>query len=506
MQNSNFVMKKFNQLNFSLVLMMLIIIGCSPNLEEQKEKYAYITGYWKEYIIKDGAKEGTALRKFEVNSKGKLVQSITVELGSQCRIWLNDDDVTFKEGHLSFWDEELYGDISEDKQSIPLIYRQMDEPFLLKRIHDPVTTQMIDSLENYMGIEYHYSIPLQLNDGLLCASLEEVNINQEELIDLIKDIQDGDYDDTHSLLIVRHGKLVFEEYFTANGQISGPYVNEIYRERTQNLASVTKSVNSAHVGIAIDQGYIQDVNVPIVEFFPDFAEILKDGKEKITIKDLLTMSAGLQWNELKVSYNAAKNDINAMERSDDMIGYIFEKKLISEPGSEISYSTGLSMILGEIIHRSTGLESDKFAEQTLFKSLGISDYQWNRRRNKFIATGGGLSLRARDMAKFGQMYLNNGKWHGEQVIPEDWVSTSSDRLMKTRSGAYGYQWWLRSYTVDGQRIDSYYAHGRSGQYIAVFPELDMVVVSTAQNYSRGWTKLFYRMVEKNILPAIEELQ
>jgi len=192
MQNSNFVMKKFNQLNFSLVLMMLIIIGCSPNLEEQKEKYAYITGYWKEYIIKDGAKEGTALRKFEVNSKGKLVQSITVELGSQCRIWLNDDDVTFKEGHLSFWDEELYGDISEDKQSIPLIYRQMDEPFLLKRIHDPVTTQMIDSLENYMGIEYHYSIPLQLNDGLLCASLEEVNINQEELIDLIKDIQAGD--------------------------------------------------------------------------------------------------------------------------------------------------------------------------------------------------------------------------------------------------------------------------------------------------------------------------
>lgn len=487
-------------------LFIVILLGCTPNIEEKQKEYKDIIGYWKESLIKDGVKDGTALRKIEVNSKGKLEQSITVELGTQCRIWLNDDDITFKDGHLSFWDGDLYGDMSEDKQSISLVYVHMDFPFLLERIHDPETIQMIDSLANCMGGEYIYRIPQQLDDGFDCTSLGDVNINEEKITDLVGDILDGDYDDTHSLLIVRHGKLVLEEYFCDDGRIFGPYVNEVYRERVQNLASVTKSVNSALMGIAIDQGYIKNVDVPIVEFFPEYADILTIEKEDITIKDLLTMSAGLQWNESKVSYSASANDVNKMERADDLFRYILEKDLVAEPGKEFNYSTGLSTILGEIINRSVGLESDKFAEETLFKSLGISDYKWTRRRMNQLATGGGLSLRARDMAKIGQLYLDNGQWNSEQVISEDWVTASTARHMTTSSGAYGYQWWMRTYTITGHKIDSYFAHGRSGQYIAVFPGLDMIVVSTAQNYGRGWSKQFFNMLSEDLLPAVKDIE
>lgn len=488
-----------------LLVLLLIFHACTPDIEKKQKEYQDITGFWKEYIIKGEVKDATALRKIEVNSKGKLEQSSTIELGSQCRIWLNDDDITFKDGHLSFWDNELYGDMSEDKLFIPLVYRQMDKPFLLERVKNPDTIRMMDSLVNCMDLEYTYHVPEQFDDGWDCTGLENVNIDQEKITAIIEDIKDGDYDDTHSLLIVRYGKLVLEEYFAAEGQISGPYVNEIYRDRIQNLASVTKSFTSALIGIAIDQGYIEGIDVPVYKYFPEYDSIKTGGREKILIKHLLSMSAGLQWNELDVSYTSRANDAGKMERSDDLIGYVFSKPMVADPGTEFSYSTGISMVLGEIIKRVTAMEANKFAEETLFKSLVIENYRWPRRRLKQVATGGGLSVCARDMAKFGQTYLDNGKWMGRQIIPEEWVVSSITSQIKRSSGAYGYQWWLRNYNVKGHTIESFYAIGNAGQFIVVIPSLDLVVVSTAQNYGRGWSKQFFRMLEKNMLPAVMNL-
>jgi len=484
---------------------LVSILGCSQNIEDKKQAYKDIIGYWKEYIVKDGEKEETSLRKIILNSNGELEQSIVYELATQCRIWLNDDEISYLDGHLEFWDGEFTGDISEDKNTFHLIYKQMDNPFLLERIQDKKTIQLLDSLENCIGGEYKYSIPKYLDDYWESADLEQEGFNKKEIIDLIENIIDGEYDDIHSLLIVKNGKLVLEEYFNSNGQIFGNYVNDIYSDRVQMLASVTKSVNSALVGMAINQGYIQDVNVPVSEFFPEYPEMKINGKEKILLKHLLSMSAGLQWNELDISYNNSNNDVNKMERSANLIKYCLDKPLVMNPGEKFDYSTGLSVILCEIIERSVGIEADKYAKETLFKALGISQYKWSRRKNNILATGGGLALRARDMAKIGQLYLNEGKWNDQQVLTEDWINASIQPHVSTFGGRYGYQWWLRRFIVNDRNIHSYYADGRGGQFIFVFPEFELIIVSTAQNYMSGYHRRFYRMLEDKILPALTKI-
>ncbi len=443
------------------------------------------------------------LRKIVINSKGKLEQSIVYELGPQCRVWLNDDDISFENGLLEFWGNDFEGRISADKNSIPLNYKNMDSPFLLERLEDKDTIRLLDSLENCQNNEFIYEIPEQKDDQWLCADLESEGMDKNKLSDLINQIKKGKYDDIHSLLIVRNGKILLEEYFWANGKISGPFVNKVFRERLQNQASVTKSVNSALVGLAIKQGFIQDTKFPVKEFFPEHTDIFTGGKERIQLYDLLTMSAGLQWNELEISYNNPGNDVNKMERSDDLIKYCLNKPLESKPGLEFSYNSGVSLILGEIVNRATGIETDKFAEMNLFNRLEISDYSWASRKNKLLATGGGLALRARDMAKFGLLYLNNGNWNGEQILSENFIQRSTQPQIKTRSGWYGFQWWIRSFNIRNREILAYYANGRAGQFIFVFPEMKMIVVSTAQNYKGGYHKKFYKMLQKEILPAVK---
>lgn len=480
----------------------VFLSGCNIQPKDNQNEWDDLVGYWKEYIVNDGIKNETAIRKIVINSKGKLEQSIVYELAPQCRIWLHDDDISFENGLLRFWGNDFEGYISSDKKSIPMNYKNMDSPFLLERLGDRDTIQLLDSIENCQNYEYVYGIPEKKDDQLLCADLESEGLDRDKLSDLINQIKKGKYDDIHSLLIVRNGKLLLEEYFWANGKISGPYINKVFRERLQNQASVTKSVNSALVSLAIKQGFILDTKFPVKEFFPEHTDIFTGGKERIQLYDLLTMSAGLQWNELEISYNNTGNDVNKMERSDDLIKYCLNKPLESKPGLVFNYSSGISLMLGEIVHRATGIETDKFAEINLFKQLGILDYSWNRRKNNLLATGGGLALRARDMAKFGLLYLNNGNWNGKQILPESYVQRSTQAQIKTRSGWYGFQWWIRSFNMGNREILAYYANGRAGQFIFVFPEIKMIIVSTAQNYEGGYHQEFYKMLHKEILPAV----
>ncbi|MBN2089763.1 serine hydrolase [candidate division KSB1 bacterium] len=480
------------------------ILNCNASIEKKQQAYQDIIGYWREYIIHEDSKEETALRKIVLNSNGKLEQSIVYELATQCRIWLNNDEISFKDGHLEFWGGEFKGEMSEDKNSIQLIYKQMSNPFLLERIQDNPTIQLLDSLEKCIGGEYAYEIPAKLDDGWDCTDLKDVGINKEKIFEAIDQITNGKHKDIHSLLIVKDGKLVLEEYFAAEGKIIGPFVNQVFRDRVQMLASVTKSVNSALIGIAQQQGSITDLDAPAFELLPEYSDLIKDGKDQIQLKHLLTMSAGFHWNELVVPYSDPRNDAMVMHQGKDLIRYCLKKSMVKKPGEKFVYHSGLSVILGEILKRSVGIPGDKFAEEYLFKPLGISAYKWSMSKDSLLHTGGGLALRPRDMAKFGLLYLNNGKWHGKQIVPEKWVKESTQPHISTTSGSYGYQWWLRSFIVNDRQIDSFYAIGNAGQFIFVFPELDMVVVSTAQNYDRGWSRRFYEMLEKYILPAVVE--
>ena len=175
---------------------------------------------------------------------------------------------------------------------------------------------------------------------------------------------------------------------------------------------------------------------------------------------------------------------------------------MQKPGEKFVYHNVLSVILGEILKRSVGISGDKFAEEYLFNPLGISTYEWSKIPDSLLKADGGLALRPKDMAKFGQLYLNDGQWNETQIVPEKLIKESTQPHIKTTSGAYGYQWWLRSFHINDRQIDSFYANGNGGQFIFVFPELSMVVVSTAQNYDRDWSGRFYEILGSVIFPAV----
>lgn len=316
-------------------------------------------------------------------------------------------------------------------------------------------------------------VPQQLGDGWPVSSLAEQGMDAQKIGEASHRIRYGDFDEVHALLIVRHGRLVFEEYHLDQPP-HGP--GELH-----NLNSVTKSVTSALVGAAVQQGYIKNTEQSILDFFPEHASIINADPDKAGLKlwHLLTMTAGLEWIG-ELGFEEGSDSWKIM-RSDDAVRFMLEKPIISPPGTKFLYCGGLTELLSATIRNLTGLQADKFAEETLFGSLGITDYQWRHLDDGLAAAGGGLRLRARDLAKIGQLYLNKGKWGERQIVPESWVTESTkDWIATDEYEHYGFQWWLRPLSgMDGhnpQTNDIYFASGYGGQLMYVVPRLDIVAV------------------------------
>ena len=354
---------------------------------------------------------------------------------------------------------------------------------------------------------YHYSVPQETNDGWETASLDTENIDAVLVGKMFKRIKNQSYKNIHSVLVVRNGKLVIEEYFP--GRDSNGKYRTFNRDTPHELHSVTKSVNSILIGIAIDQRLIGGVDEKLSAVFPEYAGIFADHKrDPIQMKHLLTMSAGLSWDEWTKPYSDPRNDLAVMDRSQDRIQYVLSRPVVAEPGAKFDYNGGLSFALGEIVRRRSGMRTDKFAEQYLFGPLGITNYSWWKYPDGAVDAGGGLVLRPRDMAKIGSLFLNGGRWLGRQIVSESWVSNSTKNYVDTRqfpswikADGYGYQWWLRSFQVNGQTIPSYHAAGRGGQFIFVFPSLQMVVVVTGWNDNELGVQPF-DMLPRYIVPAV----
>jgi CubicO group peptidase (beta-lactamase class C family) len=331
-------------------------------------------------------------------------------------------------------------------------------------------------------------VPKETGDGWQTASPDQVGVNPELLNQLLDRIRKNDYQNVHSILIVKDGKLVFEEYFGgyawdyAGDQFRGEYVEHGVDTR-HNLASVTKSFTSALVGIAMDRGLVRGVDEKLFDFFPKYTELSDEGKSKITLEHLLTMSSGLEWNEMEYSYGDSRNDLVQLFMVSDPIKYILAKPAVQETGTTWYYNGGGTNLLGEVIRETSGQRMDAFAKEHLFAPLGITDYEWDHINADMIHASGNLQLRPRDMAKFGCLYLNGGVWQGKRIISEEWVKASIQKYASPRGGGgYGYQWWLGTYHVDSTSIESFFAAGWGGQRINVFPSLDMVVVFTGGNY------------------------
>jgi CubicO group peptidase (beta-lactamase class C family)/penicillin V acylase-like amidase (Ntn superfamily) len=351
-----------------------------------------------------------------------------------------------------------------------------------------------------------YRVPEQTDDGWRTASLDEVGIDEKKVREAINCIHDNTYENIHSILIVKDGKLVFEEYFSGYtwGYDDDQYQGELVDfgiDTTHNLASVTKSFTSALVGIAIDRGFIRRIDEKVFAFFPEYANLNDERKDKITLEHLLTMTSGLEWNEMELPYSNTNNDLVQLFIVPDPIEYILAKPVVSEPGTAWYYSGGNTNLLGEVIREATGLRMDDFAAEYLFTPLGIINYEWDHINPDMIHASGNLKLRPRDMAKFGYLFLNSGVWNDEQIVSQEWVETSTEERTSTPWGAgYGYQWWQRTYRYGSTSVDSFYAAGWGGQRIIVFPSLDMVLVFTGWNYVGE--EPVDEIVTQYILPAV----
>ena len=257
------------------------------------------------------------------------------------------------------------------------------------------------------------------------------------------------YKNIKSLLIAKDGKLVVEEYYPPGDEREQMFK----RFAPQELTSATKSVTSVLIGIAIDQHLIKSVDEKAASFFPECADIFVDAdKAKIRLRDLLTMQAGLSWDEWTYPYSDARNSHIQMLRSNDPIRFVFEQPVVAPAGTKFAYSSGNSIVLGRIISKVTGKRVEKFAEQFLFNPLGITDFYWGKYPGEILQTGGGLFLRPRDIAKIGSLFLDHGRWRGHQIVSESWVRESTEDQVgaaqipkAAEADGYGYQWWISSF-------------------------------------------------------------
>jgi len=485
---------------FLVLLASSCVFSACSGEEKQPELHPFI-GYWAQYY-EPNRPDVWSLRKFSFDKRGHLYCT-EVELGTQARIWSEPIKARWTDTCL-VWDR-LRAIVSGDDSTMQMIYTSrygQVVPIHLKRTEDPEYVKILENAEAAVGHKAAYQKPPDTGDGLETMGAKRAGLDSLKIQALFRKINKGRFGDIHSILVMKNGKLIVEEYFRADGKICGPYIREVYRDRIGEVASVTKSFTSALYGIAIREGYIDSINEPVFALFPEYPELQTEENSGVQIRHLLSMSSGLAWNENSIPIGHPKNDVQRMAGSDDLIQYCLSKDMAHPPGEKFIYSSGSSMILGEILKKKTGMGADLFAEKYLFAPLGITDYYWPRFDTMLINTAGGLSVRPRDLAKFGQMYLNQGKWQGKQVVPASWVATSTANHIPTLGHGYGYQWWRRTFRVKGQNLECYYAIGMNGKFIMVFPEHELVFVSTAQNLERKFSKLFYKMMETYLLPAV----
>jgi CubicO group peptidase (beta-lactamase class C family) len=353
-------------------------------------------------------------------------------------------------------------------------------------------------------------IPMKTNDGWDTADLGSENVNSNLVGALFTQINANTYKNIHSVLIVKNGKLLVEEYFP--GRIGGGPDQVFARDTVHTMQSATKSVNSILLGIALDQHLIGSVEENVSRLLPAYSDLFTNApKDSLRLRHLLSMTAGLSWNEWSPPFTDPRNELVKMYRgSNDFFRYVLEKPMAAAPGEKFAYSSAISILLGEILHQACGLRPDQFAERYLFGPLGITHYEWYRHPNGVVNTGGGLSLRPRDMAKIGLLFLNCGRWRGKQIVSEAWVKASTEpqpgagaAQMPVGAGAtgYGFQWWLGSFQVHHQAVKWFGGMGQGGQFIFVFPDLQTVAVFTGWNANELWGQPL-DMLYRYILPAV----
>ncbi|NBA86726.1 serine hydrolase [Emticicia sp. CRIBPO] len=360
--------------------------------------------------------------------------------------------------------------------------------------------------------DYYYRQPLQYNDGIRVANLNKSGIDSTQIIRLTKLILNDSLRNVHSLLILKDGQLIYENYFAGKDQNHGKRLGYIHHTVNQlhDVRSISKSIVSACIGIALKNKMIGSIDEPIYKYFP---EIKDSPAGTITVRQLLTMTSGLEWDEIG-SYGSFFNSETQMHLRFNPIRYILKKPLAAKPGTQWNYSGGNTQLLAEIIYKTSGMRIDEFAEKFLFKPLGIKRYQWvNLTLKKIPAAASGLRTTSRDLLKFGLLYMNNGKWNDKQILDSSWTNESfishikrtNLEKYKIKDGGYGYQFWQYTDAINGHTIEITEAKGNGGQSIFFCKSLNLVVVTTGGNYNQVNDNP-YVILSEYILTSIQQLK
>lgn len=340
--------------------------------------------------------------------------------------------------------------------------------------------------------EYIYEQPEATDDGWEISSLKAESVEPEKLHEMMHEILAGDSRYIHSILLIKNGKLVFEEYFFG-------YI----RDTKHFLASVSKSVTALIIGLTIDKGYVPDVDMLAYELFPMYKRSKWiEQKYPIRLKHMLTMTAGLELDALSHRRSHPGHTTYQMYASNDPIEFVLNRNLSETPGQQFNYNSGLTILLGEIVRRESGMYIDEFSGKFLFTPLGISDYSWDQFPDGTVQTDGGLYLRPRDMAKIGYMMLKRGTWQGKQIVSKEWIAESTQTHINGLGLGYGYQWWSGKAFINSQTIEVLYASGHGGQKIFIIPQLDLVTVFTSKVFNPTGHSGPEKMLIKYILPAM----
>lgn len=319
-------------------------------------------------------------------------------------------------------------------------------------------------------------------EGWQSSTPEQQGMDSEQLAEALDFLQEQDDFNIHSLLIIRNGYIVTDAYFEPFTQGS-----------VHDTASVTKSFTATLVGIAIDEGYIESVQQPVLDFFPERTVANVDAnKEAMTVEDLLTMRSGFECINQPTEVTLFQ-----MMESPDWIQFTLDLPMAEEPGTRFVYCSSNVHLLSTIIRETTGMGALSFAQEHLFEPLGISDVGWPSDPEGNNHGWGDLRMTPQDMAKLGHLYLNKGRWDGKQILSSGWVTAATSVPEDAGVVDYGYLWWLVP-----EYPDVYYADGRGGQRIFVLPDQDMVVVTTGGG-GRDQYRVLETLLTSYIRPAAE---
>jgi CubicO group peptidase (beta-lactamase class C family) len=354
-----------------------------------------------------------------------------------------------------------------------------------------------------------------------------VGLDPKVLAALDADIAASKYGYVDSLLIIRHGKVAFDRSYkhdydriykeqagtpgalnahdpTGPYNYFNPWWHPYYRRGDlHTMQSVTKTVTSVLIGVASARKEFPDPETPVLRFF-DAAEVknVDARKRRLTIRHLLTMSAGLDWNE-DLPYQDPNNTGSAMEASFDWVRFTIDRPMAHEPGEVFKYNSGATQLLSYIFRKATGTDIEEYAHRHLFGPLGIEHYYWKRDPTGLIDTEGGLYLRPADLAKIAYLYHRQGVWEGKVLVEPGWVKASLSPSVTVAAGKvkYGYKWWLYSYGKDNNRW-AWGGSGFGGQRPIVVPDYDLVMVVTAWDILPGRPGLTSRVAIERVIQAV----